>query len=461
MSTLAVRPSVLDPQVDRDHARPAPARRPSNPIRRAAFRVLLSQVLLTAIAVGPVRGQCGSLSSWGQDDFGQVGSVPSGNSYVAIADGGSYCLALTVEGFIDAWGSDEHGQVLGAPTGAGHVAIAAGYITGLALTSDGSIVAWGNDDEGQVSGAPPGSGYKAVAVGGFTCYALTADGAVVAWGTDGYGQVSSAPTGTGFTELAAGPVHACALAADGSIEAWGNDIFDQVSTAPAGSGYLAIASGNFHCYALSADGSIEAWGEDSGVGVISQTPSGTGFTTIAAGGTSGYALDPTGSIVAWGWDFDGQVTGTPTGADYVAIAAGSNHALALRSSAGGSFVDLGPSGLPGTFGEPFLTGDGDLSPGSTTGFTVSCTGAQPGAQGFAFLNFGGSFPASFFGGTLYPFPIDRQLTFMFDGAGALVATAGIDAAIPCGTAITMQFLFADPAAAFGVAGSNGLRLDVH
>jgi hypothetical protein len=130
-------------------------------------------------------------------------------------------------------------------------------------------------------------------------------------------------------------------------------------------------------------------------------------------------------------------------------------------NAGGGFVNLGPSGIGGTFGEPVFTGTGDLTPGSLAGFTLSCTNAQPFTLGFLFLGFAPNTPVSpFFGGTFYPFPFLQYVIVPFDAAGALVAPGTVDVGTPPGTSVVMQFFFNDGAAVQGVSGSNGLRMDV-
>ena len=128
-------------------------------------------------------------------------------------------------------------------------------------------------------------------------------------------------------------------------------------------------------------------------------------------------------------------------------------------NSGGSFVNLGPSGIPGTFGEPAFSGSGDLTPGSAAGFTLTCTDAQPFALGFAFIGFS-STPQPFFGGTFYPtFPVNQKI-FPFNGAGVFTATTSLDGSFPGGTEIVIQWFFEDFAAVQGVSGSNGLQLNV-
>ena len=272
--------------------------------------------------------QAASISSWGDDQYGQVSNTPNGTDFIAVAGGYEHGYALAADGSISAWGYDQYGQVSGTPTEPGFTAIAAGFYHGYALAPNGSITAWGYDTYGGVSNTPTGLGFTTIAAGYNHGYALAADGSITAWGLDDVGQVSGTPTGSGFTAVAAANHHSYALAADGSITAWGDDDYTQVSGTPVEAGFTAIAAGYYHGYALAADGSITAWGYDN-FGQVSGTPTGTGFIAIAAGNYHGYALAADGSITAWGRDYRGQVSGTPTEAGFSAIAAGSDHTYAL------------------------------------------------------------------------------------------------------------------------------------
>ncbi len=120
----------------------------------------------------------------------------------------------------------------------------------------------------------------------------------------------------------------------------------------------------------------------------------------------------------------------------------------------GGFSDLGPSGLPGSLGEPLLSGSGDLSPGGGP-FSIQCSNAQPSALGFVFLSTAVT-PTPFFGGTFYPFPIVSQKAFAFDGAGSFSIATSFPASVPSGFGVALQFFFQDPTGPFGVTGSNGL-----
>jgi hypothetical protein len=128
-------------------------------------------------------------------------------------------------------------------------------------------------------------------------------------------------------------------------------------------------------------------------------------------------------------------------------------------NASGAFVNIGPSGIPGQFGEPVLTGSGDLTPGSQAGFNITCSGAVPFTLGSVFFGTVNN-PTPFFGGTFYPIPFVQNLLFPFNGVGTFSANTVMAASFPSGQFIAMQFFFSDPLAPQGVSGSNGLRLDV-
>jgi hypothetical protein len=123
----------------------------------------------------------------------------------------------------------------------------------------------------------------------------------------------------------------------------------------------------------------------------------------------------------------------------------------------GSFVDLGP-GKSGTAGFPSLTGDGDLSPGSGTGFSLTLEQAFPFEPATMFVSLS-SVPSPFKGGTFYPLPILTQLAFTTDSLGQVI----LPTTIPVGTppvGVVIQFWISDPFASHGVSASNGLQCNV-
>ncbi len=195
-------------------------------------------------------------------------------------------------------------------------------------------------------------------------------------------------------------------------------------------------------------------GSSSGAGIFSFRKQGLGITDfqdrsveLAPGGGLDIA-----SIASWGEDAQGEL--------YVIDHFGGEvFQLVADVPATGAFVDLGPFGIPGVAGEPLMTGSGDLTPGSASGYTIDVVGAAPSALGFVF--FGTAVNATaFYGGTFYPFPFLGSRAFGFDAGGSLSVSTALPASFPGGVSIAQQFFFLDPVALHGVSGSNGLRLDV-
>jgi hypothetical protein len=126
---------------------------------------------------------------------------------------------------------------------------------------------------------------------------------------------------------------------------------------------------------------------------------------------------------------------------------------------GGAFVDVGP-GVGGSLGAPTLSGAGDLTPGSATGFTLTIANCPPGAFGVYFWSLGPGGALPFKQGTFYPVPILFQLAFNLGPGGSVVLPLAFDAGVPGGIQLTTQWWCQDATAPAGAGGSNGLRLDL-
>jgi len=188
----------------------------------------------------------GTLWSWGNNEYGQLGDgtyenrntpmlVDSG--YTFISTGNSHTLAIKADGTLWSWGryflGDSIFEQINVPTlvGENFKAIAAGSNHSLALKSDGTRWAWGINVDGQLgldkqityTHTPTliGSGYMAIAAGYKFSIALKSDGTLWGWGTNYYGQLgigdgqliqiySPVQIGSGFTAVSAGLNHTLA-----------------------------------------------------------------------------------------------------------------------------------------------------------------------------------------------------------------------------------------------------------
>jgi len=159
----------------------------------------------------------GTVTCWGNNDVGQLGSpVASGPTEVALAGeavdveaGGDHSCALLVSGAVQCWGSNAQGQLGHAGTGVGSVplpepaaalAVGAEHACAVTETSE-SLYCWGSDAFGQLGigeDSPAGirrvdlgdQGATAVfaGAGAWNTFAVLEDGGLRGWGRNDTGQ---------------------------------------------------------------------------------------------------------------------------------------------------------------------------------------------------------------------------------------------------------------------------------
>jgi len=235
----------------------------------------------------------GSLWAWGANQRFQIGHedntlvqptpepVDDGyGSFVSIAAGSDFSLALRFDGGVYALGGGGSSPVYRVPDLAGIVAIAAGQDDGLALDKEGGLWQWtvGNRPRrvAQVDGV------AAIAAGGFHFFALTHSGEVWAWGYNGNGQLGNGTTAdvseprrintlANIVYITAGYSHSLAISKDGSVYAWGTNSYGQLGDGTTEERHTPVkvsgvnnadlvSAGQNTSMLLTKDGEIYTWG---------------------------------------------------------------------------------------------------------------------------------------------------------------------------------------------------------
>ncbi len=313
----------------------------------------------------------GSLWSWGNNTYGQLGfasateSTPmfvSGNSWSVLSSCTGHAIAIQSDGSLWAWGLNTNGQLGDGTTTAksspvkigtsSWSAVAAGTSHSVALRTDGVLFTWGAGTSGRlgdsttVSKSSPvqigTSSWTAVAAGSGHSVALRTDGALFTWGLNTTGQMGdstavskSSPVQIGtssWSVVAARESNTVALRTDGALFTWGINASGQLGdgtvvtkSSPVKIGtssWSAVAAGSSHSVALRTDGALFTWGGGTvgqlgdGTTVSKSSPVKIGtssWTAVAAGSTHSVALRTDGTLFAWGQNIDGQLgDGTAT-----------------------------------------------------------------------------------------------------------------------------------------------------
>lgn len=262
--------------------------------------------------------QDGTLWTWGDDSFGQLGQgssentqtstpaqVGTGAGWSAVAVGGEHALALRSDGTLWAWGLNTHGQIgdgtltgrqapvrVGSETG--WTQFAAGYAHSVALKSDGTLWAWGMNDQGQLGDgttaertAPVRVGsdadWRSVATGGSRTHAIKSDGSLWGWGENADGHVGVVgeaavlePTRIGedsdWASVALSDGGTVGIKRDGTLWMWewSGDVDTYGAHLPGGrfvptrfetsTGWKCVGLGASHTVAVKTDGTLWAWG---------------------------------------------------------------------------------------------------------------------------------------------------------------------------------------------------------
>lgn len=258
----------------------------------------------------------GTVRSFGENDFSQLGDGVQGSegenwsrgeSYVTVtelngvktlASSNDHVMALLENGTVKTWGNNEYGQIGNGTVGASHarpseapglskaIAIAAGGGSDYALLSNHTVMAWGENEDGHL-GIGEGGGPVAECLETHNpcepnphlvgAPVLNEKGEVVEIEK---GDPEVTPL-THVVAIAAGENMAFALLEDGHVMAWGNNLEGQlgdgakegtrVNLTPqevklrSGEPLTEVASisaGSYFGLALLKDGDVDGWGRD-------------------------------------------------------------------------------------------------------------------------------------------------------------------------------------------------------
>ncbi len=393
------------------------------------------------------------LLTWGANTSGQLGQdhtsnalIPApvltggalaGKAILSVSVGSGHCLALCADGSLVSWGENYYGQLgdnsvinrslpvavdqSGVLAGKRVTAVSAGSSFSLALCDDGTLAAWGVNDYRQLgdgsnnsqkvpvlvrmdSGGFVGKKVSAVVAGGRHSLARCTDGTLVAWGYGDFGQLgngtnpyTSPPvivtkgtllSGKTIVGLAAGNLHSMVLCSDGTLAAWGNNGWGALgnnsstnSSIPVavlktgvlnGKTITGIAAGGNNSLAWCSDNTLAAWGENSngrlgnGSTTLSKVPVAVTRTGVLSGktivGASPWAaVCSDGTLATWGDNTNGQLGNNSTTQSTTPVLA---ITTALRS--GEKMVSVQSSG--------YFTLAVVASPPAPTGTTLAATG---------------------------------------------------------------------------------------
>lgn len=267
----------------------------------------------------------GTLYTWGQNGFGQLGQVGVGvyggvytptkvndDKWAKVKGRAATMIGIHTDGTLWSWGRNTGGALgLGlddadfesasTPTQIGTdrwMDCTSGYYHSAAVKADGTLWAWGQNSQHQVSNGSELSVVSPMQIG----------------------------TDTDWKQVNAGLKMTAALKADGTLWTWGNNSESALGRTTA-DGYDAepmqvidhvvqFAVGDLHVLAVKDDGTLWGWGYnlhgEMGNGTLKNVDTPTQIGTaqwemIACGSYHSMGMQIDGSLWTWGWNRYGQL----------------------------------------------------------------------------------------------------------------------------------------------------------
>jgi len=299
----------------------------------------------------------GSLWSWGNNDYGQLGYgnlnasnypnlVGNDTNWISLSAGWQNSLGLKSNGTILGWGNNGNGQlgignttnnntaaIIGTSNNWSNIVTGSGYSCGI--KSNGTIWGWGDNSDGQLGDGTRiqrtspiqigiDTNWKLITIGDFYTLGLRTNGTLWAWGRNSSGQLGD---GTNISRLIpniignstwiivdAGDAHTIGIKSNKTLWAWGNNLSGQIGNGTFGNIYNTAIL-------ISSD---------------------TNWSKVSAGGNHSLAIKNNGTLWSWGSNDAGQlgdgttvnkITPIQIGTDttWVSISAGYRHSIALKS----------------------------------------------------------------------------------------------------------------------------------
>lgn len=256
----------------------------------------------------------GTLWMWGRNHNGQLGDgtttnrgaetqIGSSTNWKEIDGGyGHFTLAIKTDGTLWSWGQNDYGQLgisdttnRSSPvqiTGTNWKIMSCGALHSSAIKTDGTLWTWGRATSGELGDntttgkSTPvqvaGTIWKMVCAGGYQTAAIKTDGTLWTWGRNNYGQLGvgdstnrSSPTqvsGTTWKQVSCSDMNLAAIKTDGTLWTCGfgayggngdgttTDRSSPVQTSTMSTNWKSVQDSKYGFNGIKTDGTLWVWG---------------------------------------------------------------------------------------------------------------------------------------------------------------------------------------------------------
>jgi len=364
----------------------------------------------------------GTLWTWGLNDKGQHGdttiteksspvqTVAGGTDWSQVAVGARFTSAIKTDGTLWSWGQDFYGQlgdnsstdksspVQTVAGGTDWAQVDCGYQVSSAIKTDGTLWTWGQNEVGQLGDGTTtrksspvqtitgGTDWVQVSIDRRHGAAIKTDGTLWTWGWNIFGQLGDGTTvnksspvqtisgGTDWDKVVCGYNLTIALKTDGSVWLWGQatsgklgdetttDKSSPIQTVTGGTDWIDIGTGKENTWAIKQyvappiilSGELWGWGFNTqgqlGDGTIIHKSSpvqtitgGTDWAQVASGERTTSGIKTDGTLWLWGYNLYGMIgdnsivdKSSPVqtiagGTDWKQVATGDFHSAAIKT----------------------------------------------------------------------------------------------------------------------------------